>query len=36
VIVVGLVIYAMLGLGSDLVVRFCERKTLAYRKVLGS
>ena len=36
VIVVGLVIYAMLGLGSDLLVRFCERKTLSYRKVLGS
>jgi sulfonate transport system permease protein len=36
VIVVGLVIYAVLGLGSDLVVRFCERKTLSYRKVLGS
>jgi sulfonate transport system permease protein len=35
VIVVGLAIYAMLGLGSDLAVRFCERKTLAYRKVLG-
>jgi sulfonate transport system permease protein len=36
VIVVGLVIYAILGLGSDVAVRLCERKTLAYRKVLGS
>ena len=36
VIVVGLVIYAVLGLGSDVAVRLWERKALAYRKVLGS
>lgn len=36
VIVVGLAIYAVLGLASDLSVRLCERKALAYRKVLGS
>jgi sulfonate transport system permease protein len=36
VIVVGLVIYAALGLGSDLVVRIGERRTLSYRKVLGA
>ena len=36
VIVVGLVIYAILGLVSDLAVRLWERKALSYRKVLGS
>ena len=36
VIVVGLVIYAALGLGSDVAVRLWERKALAYRKVIGS
>jgi sulfonate transport system permease protein len=36
VIVVGLVIYAVLGLGSDFAVRFWERKTLSYRKALAS
>jgi len=36
VIVVGLVIYAVLGLGSDVVVRLWERSVLSYRKVLGS
>jgi len=36
IIVVGLAIYAVLGLASDLTVRLWERKALAYRKVLGS
>ena len=36
VIVVGLVIYAVLGLGSDVAVRVWERSVLSYRKVLGS
>ncbi len=36
VMVVGLVIYAILGLFSDFAVRFCERRVLSYRKVLGS
>ncbi|MGO4325832.1 ABC transporter permease [Cupriavidus sp. 2TAF22] len=36
VIVVGLCIYALLGLGSDALVRACERKALSYRKVIGS
>lgn len=36
VIVVGLVIYATLGLASDAAVRLWERKALRYRKVLGS
>jgi sulfonate transport system permease protein len=36
VIVVGLVIYAVLGLGSDVAVRLWERNVLSYRKVLGS
>ncbi|HSI41661.1 MAG TPA: ABC transporter permease [Xanthobacteraceae bacterium] len=36
VIVVGLVIYAALGLSSDAAVRLWERRALAYRKVLGS
>jgi sulfonate transport system permease protein len=36
VIVVGLAIYGILGLVSDLAVRFWERKALSYRKVLGS
>jgi sulfonate transport system permease protein len=36
VIVVGLVIYAVLGLGSDVAVRLWERSALSYRKVLGS
>jgi sulfonate transport system permease protein len=31
-IVVGLLIYAALGLGSDVVVRIWERKALAYRR----
>jgi sulfonate transport system permease protein len=36
VMVVGLVIYAALGLASDLAVRVAERNALSYRKVLGS
>ncbi len=35
VIVVGLAIYAILGLGSDFAVRFWERKALSYRKALA-
>jgi len=36
VIVVGLLIYALLGLGSDTLVRLWERKALSYRKAIGS
>jgi sulfonate transport system permease protein len=36
IMVVGLAVYAILGLVSDLAVRLLERKALAYRKVLGS
>lgn len=36
VIVVGLAVYAVLGLGSDLLVRAWERRALRYRKALGS
>lgn len=36
VIVVCLAVYAALGLGSDVAVRFCERKMLAYRRALAS
>lgn len=36
IIVVGLAIYAILGLGSDFAVRFWERKALSYRKALAS
>jgi sulfonate transport system permease protein len=36
VMVVGLAVYASLGLVSDTVVRLLERKALAYRKVLGA
>ncbi|MES3707448.1 ABC transporter permease [Pseudomonas putida] len=36
IIVVGLVIYMVLGLLSDHIVRLIERRTLRYRKVLGS
>jgi sulfonate transport system permease protein len=36
VIVVGLTIYGILGLVSDLAVRFWERRALSYRTVLGS
>ncbi|WP_420749767.1 ABC transporter permease [Rhodococcus sp. O3] len=36
VIIVGLVVYAILGFGSDLLVRSAERKALAWRKTIGS
>ena len=36
VIVVGLVFYALLGLASDALVRAWERRTLVYRKAIGS
>lgn len=36
IIVVGLVIYAVLGLSSDFVVRLWERKALSYRKALAA
>lgn len=36
VIVVGLAIYAILGLGSDFAVRSWERRALSYRKALAS
>jgi sulfonate transport system permease protein len=36
IIVVGLIIYAVLGLSSDIAVRRWERRTLSYRKVLGT
>jgi len=36
VILVGLAVYGILGLVSDLLVRLWERKVLTYRKVLGS
>lgn len=36
IIVVGLAIYAILGLGSDFAVRHWERKALSYRKALAS
>jgi sulfonate transport system permease protein len=35
IIVVGLAIYAGLGLASDSAVRYFERKALSYRKALG-
>ena len=36
VIVVGLGVYAVLGLVSDAAVRLLERRTLGYRRVIGS
>ncbi len=36
IIVVGIMIYALLGLISDAAVRFIERRTLSYRRALGS
>lgn len=36
VIVVGLVVYALLGLSSDAAVRFAEAKVLAWRRTLAS
>ena len=35
VIVVGLVVYALLGLSSDLAVRALESRALAWRRTLG-
>lgn len=35
VIVVGLVVYALLGLSSDMAVRALERRALAWRRTLG-
>jgi sulfonate transport system permease protein len=36
VIVVGIFIYAILGLASDALVRLIEARTLAYRRALGA
>ena len=36
VIVVGLVVYALLGLAADGAVRLIERKALAWRRTLAS
>ena len=36
VIVVGLVVYALLGVTADAVVRFIERKALSWRRTLAS
>ena len=36
IIIVGLVVYAILGFGSDLLVRAAERKALAWRRTIGS
>jgi sulfonate transport system permease protein len=36
IMVVGLAVYAILGLVSDTVVRMLERRALSYRKVLGA
>ncbi len=36
IIVVGIIIYAVLGLVSDAVVRFVEARALSYRRALGS
>ncbi|MQB23106.1 ABC transporter permease [Agrobacterium tumefaciens] len=36
IIVVGIIIYALLGLLSDAVVRFIEARALSYRRALGS
>ncbi|MGQ8632057.1 ABC transporter permease [Agrobacterium sp. DKPNP3] len=36
IIVVGIIIYALLGLLSDAVVRFIETRALSYRRALGS
>jgi sulfonate transport system permease protein len=36
IIVVGIIIYAVLGLLSDAVVRFIESRALSYRRALGS
>jgi len=34
VMVLGLLIYALLGLASDLLIRYAERRTLAWRRGL--
>jgi len=36
IIVVGLVVYALLGLTADGAVRVIERRALAWRRTLGS
>lgn len=36
IIIVGLVVYAILGFGSDLAVRTVERKALSWRRTIGS
>ena len=36
IIVVGLIVYAVLGLSSDALVRWWEGRALSYRKVIGS
>jgi len=36
IIVVGIIIYATLGLASDAAVRFVESRVLSYRRTLGS
>lgn len=36
IMVVGLAVYALLGLASDLAVRLLERHALSYRRALGS
>ncbi len=36
IIVVGILIYAVLGLASDAVVRFLEARVLSYKRCLGS
>ena len=36
IIVVGLVVYALLGVSADAVVRFIERKALSWRRTLAS
>ncbi|MVW70360.1 ABC transporter permease [Bordetella sp. 15P40C-2] len=36
IIVVGIIVYAALGLASDAVVRLIESRVLSYRKTLGS
>jgi sulfonate transport system permease protein len=36
IVLVGLVIYGLLGLASDTLVRTIERRTLAWRQSLGT
>lgn len=36
VMLVGLIVYALLGLGSDAVVRFVQARALGWRRTLGS